>query len=144
MCGTGSIEVVVGVGVGFGVVSGKEGAKVLFMVDEFGEIGTSHSEIRAVGKISSTRRYVNLNYADGHFEYENGIPSWYAKYQKSIEKTVAQTIKVAIPAYVKKLAHAQVAHDKAIAAAIVKADKALALAKKSAFAPVAKLGGLQS
>jgi hypothetical protein len=130
-------------GVVFGIVSGKEGAKVLFLLDKYGEIGTSHSAIRTAAHIADKRRFLNMNFDNGEFRYENGIPSWYAKYQKGVEASVRQLVKTAIPAYLKKVGAAQAAHEKAILAAVSKADKAWAAAEKSAFAPLAKLGAIQ-
>jgi hypothetical protein len=156
MCGTNSIEAVEPK-----AKKGEKGfvvtvAKLLFVVGEDGQIGTSHSEIRSLGKIGGAR-YTNLNAVKGGFKYENGVADWYVSLQGKTEAALANAIKkmaVSGPAYAKKVAVARRLLNKSIEASLklkgVKAQKAAQTkanatfnaSKKAAFATIAKLGGI--
>jgi hypothetical protein len=133
MCGTGSIEVV------FGVTNGKAGTKVLFLMDNDGNIGTSHSAIRTAYKLGKDRKMVNVNFVDGECKYEKGIPSWYGKFQKATEKQIATLVTKTIPAYLKAVHTATVARDRKIESAI---DVAQNVYAKSVAAAFKKTGAL--
>jgi hypothetical protein len=147
-------------------------AKLIFVVDEHGNIGQHHSDIPVDGKVKA---FDARPRGDGSYEYEDGTPSWYGKKAKAatetlIAETVAAMNKLG-PAYAKKVAllnknldaktataskvhdTALAAADKAYKAAVATADKkeasanaaaqkAFNTAKTAAFAPIAKLGGI--
>ena len=160
MCGPDSVEVVekkVTRKTPAGLPIVVTATKIAFLVGEDGKIGESHSAIRSAAKIQSNHRYVNVNGKNGKFVYENEIPAWYEKLQVATEKKLANMFKkmaVSGPAYAKRVAAAQKVFDKALVAArALKTDKARAAAenkalkvfqasKKTAFAAIAKLGGI--
>ena len=133
-------------------------AKILFLVGEDGKIGESHSQIRSTAKLRAGTRYTNINAVGTGFKYENGLDDWYVTLQGKTEAALASIMKamsVSGPAYAKKIAVARRVMDKAMTAASKlttskarnaaenKAIKTFEASKKSAFATISKLGGLQ-
>lgn len=142
MCGSNSAEAVVvsKKGIAGGAVISKDAIKVLFVVEADGTLGISHSEVRQAFKLTPTRKYVNMRLVEGKVEYENGVPEWFGKFQKSAEAQLKAIVK-ASQNYNKAILTLQTAHDKAVKDAIVRADKALETRKAAELAKVIKLGG---
>jgi len=139
------------------VVTKKDGStvkatstKLFFLVDENGVLGTSHSEIGSVAKIAKNVKTFDVQPEGDGFYYEDGAPA--KAIQTRIEKQMTAmlaSMKKLGPAYAKKLVAAKAAQSKKLAANQAAFDKANAAAlasyeaaKKTAFAPIAKLGGI--
>jgi hypothetical protein len=164
MCGTDSVNVVAGSEKVDGEAVVVTSTKFLFTVDENGEIGHSHSEARSMAKLPASAKTVNIQPDGEGFDYENGTPRWYTKalatkteakfnaLLKSMKKlgpAYAKSVAAAKKAEATKNAAAKVAYDKAVQAAATAMTKKLGAnavareaAKKTAFAPIAKLGGI--